>query len=127
MFRQIHWTMFAFALAASSFATPAVGQAPPSLEAVLSVNNLAQLNVTNAMDAVKTLRPLWLRQRGSPGSPGNRFPVRVYLDGLPLGTLDELETIHIDLVVSIQHVGGLQAVQRWGPGHAGGVIHVRTR
>ncbi len=127
MFRQIRWMMFGLALVSSSFATPAAAQAPHSPASEITARNLAHLNVRNAFDAVRTLRPLWLRQRGAPVSPGIVRPVRVYLNGLSIGDLEALATIHLDAVISIQHYGGLAAVQRWGPDHAGGVIHVRTR
>jgi hypothetical protein len=126
MLRKARWMMLALGLAASPLATPATCQAPPSPESLLTINNLAHLNAAHAMDAVRTLRPLWLRQRGAPVLLGNQVPVRVYLDGLPLGTLETLETIRLNVVASIQHFGSIEAVQRWGPDHAGGVIHVRT-
>jgi hypothetical protein len=92
---------------------------------LLTQADLRQLNSGNAMDAVQTLRPLWLHRRGHTGV-GRATPVRVYIDGLAWGSADALGTISLSEISSMRYVGGVEASQRWGPTHSSGAILLNT-
>ncbi len=87
--------------------------------------DLAEMNTTDALDAVRSLRPNWLNQRGQ-GSFRGGVPVRVYIDGVPRGTAEALRAVPLHTIASIQYLGSREATQRWGTDHASGVIMVRT-
>lgn len=78
-----------------------------------------------AEDIVRRVRPGWMRHRGDT-STRIETEIIVYVNNLRRGPLTALETIPASLVYEIWLLDGLQATQRWGTGHAGGVIHVIT-
>lgn len=91
----------------------------------LTQADLSQLNVGNAMDAVRTLRPLWLNRRGHTGI-GRAAPVRVFIDGHAWGSVEALGSISLQEISSMQFVGGVEASQRWGATHSSGAILLST-
>jgi hypothetical protein len=120
-------------IAALVVALLGVGLAPPSdAQEVrrrdanrITRADLAELGTTDALDAVRSLRPNWLNQRGQ-GSFRGAAPVRVYVDGVPRGTVETLRSLPIHAIGSMQYFGAREATQRWGTDHASGVIMVRT-
>ncbi len=85
-------------------------------------------SVSSAYDAVARLRPEWLRRRGrsSVRDPGAGAVV-VYLDGIRHGGTDALRSIPAESVLQMEYLSGAEATTRFGTGHGGGVILVRTR
>ena len=79
------------------------------------------------MDAVRQLRPHWLRTRGptSLRNPG-RSAIVVYVDDVRLGGVEYLETLRAASVASMEYLDGSEASVRFGTGHEGGAILVRT-
>lgn len=80
-----------------------------------------------ALDAVRRLRPQFLRARRSEVGREALVLPSVYVDGVRLGDLRLLETIHLRSVLEIQYYSPNEAHMRWGVGHEGGVIHVILR
>ena len=88
----------------------------------------------DALEAIRQLRPRWLRGRGPSisidGSTGQltaeRGRVRAYVDGIArdLELLDMLET---EDVASMRFLNASDATMRFGIGHAGGAILITTR
>jgi len=85
-------------------------------------------NVTNALEALRRLRPELLTRRAAsaPSDPYEGAPV-VYLDRVKQGGLETLLTIPAGAIVDIRYVAGTEAVDWTGAYHQGGVILVRTR
>jgi hypothetical protein len=82
----------------------------------------------NAFEVVEQLRPTFLR--GRPVSTGNQVTTvtpLVYLDGTRLGELQQLQTIPVAIILTIQLISAGDATTRWGTGHPVGVIEVKTR
>lgn len=76
--------------------------------------------VGTAHDVVRRLRPGWLHRRG-------RQPIRVYLDDTPFGASEQaLTRIAASSVRYMERLDGPQATARFGRGHSGGAIIVRT-
>lgn len=83
---------------------------------------------------VERHRPRWLRaSRGFPSlggaAGGNTLaaPVRVVLDGLPYGEIDDLRRLNVTEVEDLEYMSASDATTRFGTGYMGGAILVRTR
>jgi hypothetical protein len=126
---------------AASSPTPA-GNAPDTIlppAAVLparskshNTNLITQADVqastaTDAYSIVQELRPMWLRNRGTISihdpSSGN---VQVYLNGQQFGDLNRMREIIKQEIREIRFFSGSEAQLKFGAGHEGGVIDVRT-
>ena len=81
----------------------------------------------NAYEAVRNLRPQWLRVRGRDTITGDPGGVQIVLDDVRLGGVEVLRTLPISGVVYFQFVDGISASQRWGTGFGNGAIFVSTR
>lgn len=114
------WGMIAAAVACSA-AGQGGGQ---SSRNILGAEEIATEHVASAYDAVRRYRPLWLR------SAQNRSqfdePV-VYLNGVRYGEVISLQQVPADAVLSMRFMVGTDATTRYGTGHSGGVILVRTK
>lgn len=89
----------------------------------------AEMQASGHQDAyslVQSLRPQWLRVRGT-SSFNLTETVQVYLDGSRLGGPDHLRQISTHSISSLRYLDGLEATQRWGLDHGAGAIVVSTR
>lgn len=81
----------------------------------------------NAFQAVQTMRSQWLLGK-APGDLRNQGGnVRVVRDGIEVGGVDELQSMSTEGIAYIRFYDGIQASQRWGLGHASGVIYVASQ
>jgi len=94
---------------------------------VISQEEIDQATVPNALELVQTLRPQFLRPRGTTGSMGAASSVVAYLDGRRIGDIGELSAIPRGIVGEIRYVDANEATLLYGTGHAGGAILVVTR
>lgn len=87
------------------------------------------LNVPSAYEVVEMLRPQFLRTRGSASfADPTPIPAVVYLDGLKHGdTPESLKGIERTAIREIEYLDSREATTRYGTGHRGGAILVRTR
>lgn len=94
---------------------------------VLTAEELQEVPVTTAYDAVRRLRPTWLRVRSAP-TTGNPVPERpvVYVDGMRSGAVGILRNIRRENVVRIEYLDPSDATNRYGTGHTGGALLVTT-
>jgi hypothetical protein len=92
---------------------------------MISTGEMAASGFTDAFSLVQSLRPQWLRVRGTSSLATSEY-VRVYLDGSLLGGTDHLRQITTSSISTLQYLDGLQATQRWGLDHGGGAIVVST-
>jgi hypothetical protein len=98
----------------------------------------------SALDLIRHLRPGMLVARDSRARPtparvstGRAAPlaftptasrgIRVYLDHMLLGGIDNLTTISSNSVLTVRWLSPIDATTRYGTGHADGVIEVTTR
>ena len=91
--------------------------------------------VTNADDAVRRLRPQWLRgpmgRSASSGADGNRGesatePI-LYIDERRQPNLDQLRTVQAAAIEELKFMDQNRAIQMLGPGHEAGAIMLKTR
>jgi hypothetical protein len=81
----------------------------------------------NAYEAVRNLRPQWLRVRGRDTINGEPGTVQVVLDDVRLGGPEALRTLPLTGVSYFQWLDGISASQRWGTGFGNGAILISTR
>lgn len=95
---------------------------------VVTTSDIESSGMSNALDALRRLRPELLTRRNDavPADPYRGFPV-VYLNGQLQGSLDMLEGIPAAAITEIRYLGSTAAADRFGVRHPGGVIAVSTR
>ncbi len=76
--------------------------------------------VDTAFDAIRRLRPSWLRGRGTSS-------VRVFIDGVQAGSAGVLRDYRVDVIRECRFISPADATLRFGTGYGGGVIEVLTR
>ena len=110
-------------VACSGSQRSATQRADPSL---ITTAELDASGYADAFTAVQSLRPAWLRIRGST-SLATREIVKVYLDGSLMGDTNHLRQISTHSISTLRYLDGLEATQRWGLDHGAGAILVSTR
>jgi hypothetical protein len=92
----------------------------------ITAEELATIDVQNALQAVQRLRPAFLQTRGGASSSISQGPqdVVVYVDQTRMGGPSTLSQIPITDVKEIQYLNGTDATQRFGTGHGSGAIIV---
>ncbi len=95
---------------------------------VLTADEIAEVAVTTAYEALERYRPQWLRSRASPtfNNP-NASPPVLYLDGIRLDDISELGGIRADVVERMEYLSPSDATNRFGTNHNGGAILITTR
>ena len=93
---------------------------------MITVDDLRAANSTNLYDAVRTIRPNWLRAR-SPNSLQNQGQVQVYFDDTRIGGVDNLRSIPTQGIAYLRWFDPISASSRWGLDHEQGAIVVSTR
>jgi outer membrane cobalamin receptor len=93
---------------------------------VITQEELAKVDVQNALDAVRRLRPSFLQTHGGLSSSITQGAqdVVVYVDNTRMGGPSTLAQIPITDVKEIQYLNGPDATQRYGTGHGSGAIIV---
>lgn len=105
---------------------PAVGEVRPRRDSArLTTQELSQTHATDAYEAIRILRPAWLRQRGQ-ASVTQPSTVMVYVDNVQMGGPEVLRNIPITNITDLQYLDASSATQRWGTNHVHGAILVST-
>ena len=95
---------------------------------LITQDEIERVTAANAYDAVQMLRPSFLRTRGVTSAvTGMPEMAIVYLDGMKMGDVGQLQRIPTVGIVSIRYINAIDANQRYGRGHEGGAILVDTR
>jgi hypothetical protein len=97
---------------------------PPRVQSnKLTQSDIESANAVTAYDAVALLRPRFLRSGG-----GQAFAPMVYVDGVRVGAVNELELIPALSIKDIQFLSAVEATSIYGTsGRSGPAIVVRTR
>ena len=90
---------------------------------VITRDQIESLSVSTAMDAVRRLKPNWLRSRAARGTD----ELVVYVDAARRGGTQSLGYISVEVIEEIRYLSGPDATTRLGTGHRGGVILIQTR
>jgi hypothetical protein len=100
---------------------PKTAQTAPHSRNLITADEIATINVSDAYEVVDRLRPTFLSARGA------LTPPVTYVDGLPFGDLQSLHRIQPSSVASIQYLDPMMATQRYGKAAGGGAILVTTK
>lgn len=90
---------------------------------LITVEEIAAQRSSNAYELVQSLRPGWLRTRGTV-SITQSTGIAVYLDNIQLGGIDSLRSISMSGIHSLRFIDAGSATQRWGTGHPHGAIQL---
>jgi hypothetical protein len=125
--RQIHWVVPALAALLIGCATGAAERGTRAQPNLITADEIAATNLSNALDIVQSLRPNWLRERG-PVSIRNRqgSEVVIYVDGTRFGGMETLRQVRASSVASMQYLNSSEATFRFGTNHVGGAIVIHT-
>lgn len=95
----------------------------------ISAEELANLPSGTAYDAVRRLRPAWLRSRGalSMSTTGTGSLPRIFVDGRDFGSVESLRQFNVDSVGEMEYLSASDATTRYGTGYPGGIILLRTK
>jgi hypothetical protein len=88
---------------------------------VITAEELQAIEVSTAFEAVRRLRPTWLRSRSGGGDPV------VFIDNVRAGDLNMLDQLYLTTVRELRYVSPADATTRWGTGYTNGAIEVITR
>lgn len=109
-------------------ATPHSGTRPSRERDLLLSEEIERTAAVSAYDAVRQLRPEWLRRRGrSSMQNANAEVLVIYLNGLRLGNVQTLNSVAVGSILEIRHLDATDATTRFGTGHAGGALLIRTK
>jgi hypothetical protein len=115
---------------ATACASTGASEAPSSSRAVITEQELEGVLELMTLDAIRRLRPNWLRSRAAPTPAtfrqGGMEPA-LRLDGIMRGSLEELQTLPVREVREITFLSATEATTLYGTGYTNGVIQVRTR
>ena len=88
---------------------------------------LLETQQSTVFDALRQLRPQWLRARGVRTADGERLPVSVYIGGQRMGTVNFLNSLDPQAVSEIRFYTASEATTTFGTGNLGGVIAITRR
>ena len=94
-----------------------------SSSATIVEEEFASVRELDGYDAVRRLRPRWLRGRGASSfnRPGG---LRVYVNGMSRGGVAELRRLRASNISQMRYLTGREATTRFGTDHVDGAILV---
>jgi hypothetical protein len=94
---------------------------------VITAEELSRISATSLEEAVRTLRPNWLRNSPTTIRPEGEGTVIVYQDRVRLGGPESLRQINPTQVKEVRYYGPSEAEARFGPGHLHGAIEITSQ
>ena len=88
---------------------------------VLTGEQLAETQQESVYDALRQLRPRWLRSRGGGGAT-RTLTVTVYMGSQRMGSVEFLRTLDAQEIGELRYYTGSEATTRFGTDNAGGAI-----
>ena len=94
---------------------------------LIVAEELAEHSTMMLSDAIRQLRPRWMRARGAPSIEfGGDRSVAVVLDGSGPQDWAILDSLRPDQVQSVRYHSAADATMRWGTGFPNGLIEVTS-
>jgi hypothetical protein len=94
---------------------------------LLTLEEIQSRDWVSLYDLVSTLRANWLNLRGSDTINGPQETVKVLLDGVPIGGIEQLHQQGVMGVQYLQYFDPVSASGRWGLGFGKGAIYISMR
>ncbi len=89
--------------------------------------DLEGMDDLNAYEAIRRLKPIWLRYRGQSSlTAAGRESLRVYLNRTAFGNAEALSTLMVRDIREMRFLDARQATLRFGTDHTAGAIVVIT-
>lgn len=125
MFSPVYFALVVMAGCVPAFAGGIRDQG--SSRDVLRADEIRSVHVSNAYRAIELLRPEFLRSRGiaNLNTAEPTLPV-IYVNGVRFGELESLRLVRAPDVRLIRYLNAADATMRFGTGHTGGAILVKT-
>jgi len=101
--------------------------APRRDRTLITVEEIERNSATNAYDVIRSLRPAWLVPRSRSITNPEGGQVVVYVDGVRVGSPDELRNIPATQVKEARYLSAPDATTRFGTDHPSGAIEVVTQ
>jgi len=99
----------------------------PKNRNLITADEIANVNVSDAYQLIQQLRPNFLRTQGGVSTHNDAPPVPlVYVDGVATGDVTNLRNVPAAGIVSIEYLNGMMATQRYGTIAGGGAILITT-
>ncbi len=95
-------------------------------EDILYAEEIASARVSDAYEAILSLRPRFLAARGMTNIHGGSG-LRVVVDGLTQPGVDALRSVRADEIVYVRYLSATEATTYWGGGFTTPVVYVLTR
>lgn len=95
---------------------------------IITEQEIASSNESNAFDVVQRLRPLFLKTRGrSTINAGGSEYASVFVDGVYYGELNSLRNLIANQIHEIRYLNGPESAGKYGIRYGSGAIDVRTK
>lgn len=101
----------------------------PAARNVITADEIARVNATNAFEAIQRLQPRMLAKQRGPSSINleNQSRVLVYVDGTRFGGIENLSLIQANSILKIEFLSASEATFRYGTGNSAGAIEITSR
>lgn len=121
-------SIIALALIMASCSSVGTGSATSRFSNVITAEELADVDYMNGLEALRRLRPNWLRVRGQ-GTFSRQASagIRLYVDGRRRNDIFELERIQTSDIREMRFLTGREATTRYGTDHGDGAILIQTK
>ena len=121
-------TIIALTLVMASCSSAGTGSATSRFSNVVTTEELADVDYMNGLQALRRLRPNWLRVRGQGTFSRQAYAgIRLYVDGRRRNDIFELERIQTSDISEMRFLTGREATTRYGTDHGDGAILVETK
>ncbi len=121
-------SIIALALVMASCSSAGTGSATSRNSNVVTIEELAEIDYLNGLEALRRLRPNWLRVRGqSTFSRQASAGIRLYVDGRRRDDISELGRIPTTHILEMRFLNGREATTRYGTDHGDGAILVELK
>ncbi len=95
---------------------------------VISEQEIASSNESNAFNVVQRLRPLFLKTRGrSTINAGGSEYASVFVDGIYYGEINSLRNLLANQIQEIRYLNGPESAGKYGIRYGSGAIEIRTK
>ena len=95
---------------------------------VISEQEIASSNESNAFDVIQLRRPLFLKTRGrSTINAGGSEYASVFVDGVYYGEINSLRNLIANQIHEIRYLNGPESAGKYGIRYGSGAIEIRTK
>ncbi len=120
-------SIIALALVMAACSSAGTGSATSRNSNVVTTEELAELDYLSGLEAVRRLRPNWLRVRGQATFRQGVAGIRLYVDGRRYNDIFELGRIRTSDIREMRFLTGREATMRYGTDHGDGAILVELK